>query len=207
MKKLSQRENRNVIATLMKNVKWDAVDSSVLQKILDKPHEVGRQFTTFLQNGGRVLSDISKIITIDRTFDFDPVTFIGPGWSSVKGEHLLAFTEVDLNKIIFETTLKEGENSVVGEEKLKRLIAAGCVRLDAKVFQTLWENQHLIPEAWKHPTNGKITYIFFDEITLQDPNGDDYVLCLYWSNGNWGWSYRSLDLKWFADAPSAVLAS
>ena len=151
---------------------------------------------------------MNNISRIDRTSAFDPVAFIGEGWSIVEQDECsLALTEVDLTKVSFETMLKDGEKTVVGEEKLKRLIASGDIRLDAKVFQTLWENQHLIPASWKEPTNGNTTYVFFDGTILRNSYGNRCVLCLDWGVGRWNWHYRWLASRWYAYYPSAVLAS
>lgn len=162
----------------------------------------------FLKNGGRVIVGEPKVIPIDRTSAFGPVAFIGDGWSIVEeDERSLKLSEVDLTKVNFETMLKDRESSVMGEEKLKRLKDAGHIRLDAKVFQTLWENQHLIPASWKEPIGGNTIYVFFDGTILRDLSGDRCVLCLYWDGGEWNWHYFWLGLMWFAVRPSAVLAS
>jgi hypothetical protein len=151
---------------------------------------------------------MGNIIAIDRTTPFNPTAFLGEDWSiAEEDERSLNLVELDLTKVQFETTLKKGETSVVGEEKLKRLIASGDIRLDAKVFQTLWENQHLIPESWKQPTNGSATLISFDGMILQNPRGRRCALCLYWSVGEWRWSVNLLGRDWRAYRPSAVLAS
>lgn len=208
MNKPSTGQVLNAIGILMNNADWDAVNASILQKVIDNPKDAGREFTAFLKNGGRVIVGEPKVITIDRTSAFDPVTFIGNGWSIVEeDERSLKLGEVDLTKVNFETMLKDRESSVVGEEKLKRLKDAGHIRLDAKVFQTLWENQHLIPEAWKEPTNGNTTYVFFDGTLLRNSSGDRYVLYLYWSDGEWDWHCPWLGNEWDASRPSAVLAS
>ena len=208
MNKPSTGQVLNAIGILMNNADWDAVNASILQKVIDNPKDAGREFTAFLKNGGRVIVGEPKVITIDRTSAFDPVTFIGNGWSIVEeDERSLKLGEVDLTKVNFETMLKDRESSVVGEEKLKRLKDAGHIRLDAKVFQTLWENQHLIPASWKEPTNGNTTYVFFDGTILRGSGGDRYVLCLYWRVGEWYWYYIWLDYGWSANDPSTVLAS
>ena len=163
----------------------------------------------------------SKIITIDRTAPFDLVAFMGKDWSIWKGpkdgdglsgeeeqdNRSLALTEIDLNKVSFKTMLENDEKSVLGEEKLKRLIASGKIRPDAKAFQTLWENKHLVPESWKKKTNGNTTYIFLDGTILRNPGGDRYVLCLCWDDGRWYWDYRWLGNRFDASSPSLVLAS
>lgn len=208
MNKPSTGQVLNAIGILMNNADWDAVPASVLQKVIDNPRDAGREFTAFLKNGGRVIVGEPKVIPVDRTSAFDPVAFIGKGWSIVEeDERSLALTEVDLSKVSFETMLENGESSVVGEEKLKRLKAQGNIRLDAKVFQTLWENQHLIPASWKELTNGNTTYVFFDGTVLQDSFGGRCVLCLYWDDGEWYWFCYWLDSEWDALDPSAVLAS
>ena len=208
MNKPSQGQVLSAISILMNNADWDTVSGTVLQKVIDNPRDAGSQFTAFLKNGGRVIVGESKVIPIDHTSAFDPVAFIGVGWSILEqDERSLKLSEVDLTKVSLEMTLKDGEKSVVGEEKLKRLVATGDIRLDAKVFQTLWENKHLIPEAWKQPTNGNTTYVFFDGTILRDSDGDRCVLYLYWRGGKWSWGCRWLGHKWGASYPSAVLAS
>lgn len=139
---------------------------------------------------------------------FDPVEFIGKGWSiDEQDERSLKLNEVDLAKVKFETCLKEGETIIKGEEKLKRLKNTGYTRLDARFFLTLWQNQHLIPEAWKEKTNGNTTLIFFDGTVLRRPDGGRFVLFLFWRGGRWSWHCRWLGHDWDADRPSVVLAS
>ncbi len=208
MNKPSQGQVLNAIGILMNNADWDAVSGIVLQKFIDNPKEAGSQFTAFLKNGGRVLVSEPKVISIDRTFAFDPVAFVGADWSIVEeDERSLKLDEVDLTKVNFETSLAERESSVVGEEKLKRLKTLGHIRFDAKILQILWENQHLIPASWKEPTNGNTTYVFFDGTILRNSSGDRCVLCLCWIGGAWDWSYGWLDDERYADDPSAVLAT
>ena len=150
----------------------------------------------------------SIMIKIDRTEPFNLAQFMVQGSSiEEQDERALVITEVDLSKIRLETTLKPGETPVIGEERLKRLKKAGHIRLDAKVFQTLWENQSLIPEKWKEKTNGNTTYIFFDGTVLRHPSGRRYALCLDWGVGEWYWDDRWLDDDFDASNPSAVLAS
>lgn len=133
--------------------------------------------TVFLNKGRGGSIDESKMIPINRTIPFDPVTFIGKGSSIVwQDERSLRLSKVDPTKIAFQTTLRSGENSIQGEENLKRLIASGAVLLDAKVFQTLWEDKTLIPKSYKQLNNGKITFIFFPGTILQNSNGYRLVL-------------------------------
>jgi hypothetical protein len=208
MKAVTTGQVSEVFAGLAQ-VDWSEIDGHVLQHFINlSPKERGKRFATFLKNSGPVISGVQKVIPIDRTSAFDPVAFVGVGWSIVEeDERSLSLGEVDLTKVNFETMLKDHESSVVGEEKLKRLKDTGHIRLDAKVFQTLWENQHLIPASWKESTNGNTAYVFFDGTILRDSDGDRYVLYLYWRRGEWDWIYYWLGNEWHANRPSAVLAS
>lgn len=149
-----------------------------------------------------------RLICVDRSVPFDPVAFLGKGWSiAEEDERSLALTEVDVAQVTLVTMLKDGESRVVGEEKLRRLKDAGHVRLDAGVFKFLWENQEIIPEEWKRTGNGSIQYIYFDGTVLRGPDGGRRVLCLSRYGDEWDWHYGWLGIGWDADEPSAVLAS
>lgn len=207
-KPVSIDQSHAVVQALANNVDWPSLNPDVLQGIIKNPKDAGKQFTQFLKNGGRVIVGKPTIIPIDRTVSFSPAEFIGKDWKiAEEDERSLALAEVNLDEIGFESMLNEGEASIKGETKLERLKSAGHIRLDAKIFQTLWENQQLIPESWKEKIDGKTRYIFFDGTILLNPGGYRYVLCLYWSDGRWRWGCRWLDGGWGAAYPSAVLAS
>lgn len=178
------------------------------EQIIKNQKEAGKQFTAFLKNGGKVIVDSPRVIKIDRSMPFDPKTFIGDGWSiEEQDERAVALTEVNLTEVMFDSTLEKGEKSIKGENKLKRLKEKNCIRLDAGVFKTLWENQYLIPLKWKEQTNGNTTYIFFDGTVLRGPDGNRHVLCLCWKDGEWYWDYYWLEFDWDTSNLSAVLAS
>lgn len=211
MGQITRDQSHSIMAILATNAVWDEIDfdqSQLQDLVVRNAQEAGRHFTAFLKNGARVIIGEPKVIPIDRSTAFNPAEFIGKGWTiEEQDERSLALTEVDLTVIRFETMLKDGETRINGEEKLRRLKKAGHIRLDAKVFQTLWENQHLIPERWKEKTNNNTTYIFFDGSVLRGPVGDRDVLFLYWGGGGWDWVYGWLGNDWSASDPSAVLAS
>ena len=147
-------------------------------------------------------SEGGSTLSIDRSHPFNPVEFIGRGWSIIEqNERSLAITEVELAKVSLVTMLKNYDNGRVhGEEKLHRLKASGHIRLDAKIFQTFWENKDRIPEIWR----GKCVY--FDGTVLQSPSGCRYVLYLDWRGDEWDWHYYWLESDWGDSSPSAVLA-
>lgn len=147
-------------------------------------------------------------ISIDRSVPFDPKKFLNKGWIiDEQDERSLALAKVDLLQVRLVSMIKNGEESIQGEEKLKRLKATGNIRLDAGVFQALWENQELIPAEWEEKTKEYTTYVFFDGTIIRDPYGRRYVLCLYFGDGRWDWNYFWLGHHWCANYPSAVLAS
>ena len=170
---------------------------------------------------GLGISAPGGIIQIPRLTPFNPAQFLGSGWSIWRGpvdgdglsgdedqdKRSLALTQLDMSQIQLVTCLKEGETSITGEERVRRLKKTNHIRLDTRVFQTLWENKDSIPESWKEKTNNNTTSIFFDGTPLRSPFGDRYVLCLDWRGGEWDWYYYWLESDWNVNSPSAVLAS
>jgi hypothetical protein len=154
-------------------------------------------------------AEVENILKIDRSKSFNPTKFIGEDMIiEDEDERSLALTEIDLTAVRFETMLKKGEVSIDGEEKFRRLLrVSGHIRLDARIFQTLWENQHMIPASWKEKTNGSLTFIYFDGTVFRSVLEDDRcALFLFWDDGQWDWRYNWLDGERNANNPSAVLA-
>ena len=205
-------QSHQVMSTLATNVDWKSIDfwaSGLQDLIIRNPKEVGRQFTAFLKNGGKVIVGEPKVITINRGC-FNPAKFICDGWSILEDEtdtRSTALTKLDLTKVQQVTMLKSGENVVNGKERLKRLKKDGHICLDAEVFLTLRQSQLLIPESWKEKVNGNTRYIFFDGTILRRSDGYRFVLCLYWNDVAWRWLVDWLGNNWDDNDLSAVLAS
>ncbi|HMP67385.1 MAG TPA: hypothetical protein PKA60_01375 [Candidatus Paceibacterota bacterium] len=212
-KAVTNGQARGLIGSFTLDTPWDEIrgDRRKIQDFLELPPiERGRRFAAFVANGCRVIiGDVSKII-IDRSKPFDPkkINSLGNEWKIVEeDERSLAITELDLSKVQYVDMLEDGETSIRGEEKLKRLKMDGRIRLDAKMSQTFWEDQSLIPESWKEKINGNTRCIFFDGTILRNPFGNSCVLYLYWGNGQWYWGYYLVGLRGFYDNHlSAVLA-
>lgn len=212
MGQITVDQSQQVVATLIQNADWRSIDFDLARLqdlVIRDPKEAGRQFTTFLKNGGRIVGE-PKIIHIHRN-GFNPIEFIGSGSSIIMKEtdwRSVALTELDLNKVKYVTMLKKGETSINGEEKLKRLKKDGHIRLDADILFTLWKNRHLIPESWKERgVNGNTKFIYFDGTVLRRVSGHRCILYLYWCGVAWRWDVRWLDNDWRSDDLSAVLES
>ena len=209
-KAVSRGQALQVSARVATQVNWDELDGNNLQdEIINlTPEEFGSRFTTFLKNGAKASITKSNAVPIDRSKPFNPIEFFGKDWIIVEqDERSLALTQVDLTNVYLETCLKKGETCIKGEEKLRRFKRMDCIRLDAKIFQTLWGNKHLIPETWKEKINNKIRFIFFDGTVLCCPDGYRCVLSLYWDDDKWRSYYHGLDDGWLISDQSAVLAS
>jgi hypothetical protein len=207
---VSRGQALQISARVGTQVNWDQLDGESLQhEVIElTPEEFGTRFTAFLRNSARLIVGAVKFV-INRG-RFNPAKFIGQGWSIIADEtdtYSTQLTELDFTKVQQVTMLKDSETYIKGEERLRRLKESGNIRLDADIFLTLWENQHLIPEGWKEKVNGNTRYIFFDGTVLRGPDGHRYVLYLYWDDDAWYWLVRWLGRGWDADGLSAVLAS
>lgn len=219
----TEGQARNLIASFAVDTQWSEIELQSVQPFIElTPAERGERFTAFLRNGGNLVVS-SQILKIDHTNPFNPAEFIGQGWTiwrgpadgnGLEGEEeqdarSLVLTELDLSIILLETHLKNGEVSTTGEERLKRLDAANRIKLDAKAFQTLWENRDKLPERFKQKTNGNTTFIFCDGTVLRSPDGRRYTLCFCWhaDSRRWYWDYYWLSDGRRANDPSACLAS
>ncbi|PIQ91330.1 MAG: hypothetical protein COV70_04135 [Parcubacteria group bacterium CG11_big_fil_rev_8_21_14_0_20_39_22] len=208
MKSVTIDQSHEVMAKLATNVDWAQLDGDILQKAVKDPKGLGEQFTIFLQNGGKVV--IGEVKTLPIEEDFNPEDFFGKGWKVLaeetdeRGE---ALKELDFSRIWFKTMLCNGETSIKGEDKLRRSKEANHIRLGGKAFKACWDNRHLLAESWKRDDNGNTRYIFFDGIVLLLPDGRRYVPCLYFKDGEWRWGAGWLEYDFYANYPSAVLAS
>lgn len=162
----------------------------------------------------KVLKSVTQMVVAARPFD--PVSFIGNGWSLIaeeRDERSAALPEIDFSQVVFETSLEKGESSIRGEEKLKRLKAGGKIRCGYTVFMGLWEEYKARKEdsvLERLHKEQDITYMdFFGDVLLVPivPSGHRNVLCLDRYGGAWRWGCRWLGGEWGAAGRSASLAS
>lgn len=191
-------EGTNITASQMKEF-WRLVDGGAINRL---------KMQAFIEKHAEQHAEQHGFIfTVDREIPFNPVTFIGKGWKmEEQDKRALSVTEIDFDKVSFETCLKTGESGITGEEKLKRHTKAKHVLADAKIGQTLYEEEGQKTLEYFFEEKA-ITWLELQGTILRSPGGRRYALYLYRSDGRWDWSYYWLDLDRHADFPSLVLAS
>ena len=138
---------------------------------------------------------------------FDPVSFIGEGWSCDEERNPRSVTLPlldDYSKVKLSTDWLEDCSSVDSKTRRANILAdMNHIPLNIDHFFDLWTNKEKIPKKWKKVKGG----ITFDGDVLRGSDGRSYFLCLCWRGGLWRW-----DCRWFGHGcsaffPSAVLAS
>ena len=176
--------------------------------------------TLQLQLGHAEIVVVRHITAVNRAKPFNPAEFIGKGWSIWRGpadgdglsgeeeqdNRFLSLSEVDWDKILYETCLNYGESKISGEEKLSRIKVAGNISLDAAALLSLWYEEGHKTLKYIQKQKG-ITYLDAFGTILRDSGGRRYVLYLYWLDGRWYWNALWLGDYWDDLSPSAVLAS
>lgn len=198
-----------VFNALAQNVEVDLLNTDGLDLIIENAAVAGRHFTRFLNELGQIMRDElspARIINIERKQLFDPVQFMHHQGLEIaeQDERSVMLERIDVSRIALVSMLRT-DTVITGNEHLKRLKKAGHIRLDARIFQTLWENQELIPEPWKGTTD-VAQHIFFDGTILKNQFGR-YVIGMFWDrDSRWNWTYCRLDLGgWRSEDVSAVL--
>jgi hypothetical protein len=209
MGRISTDQSHQLMATLATNVDWSTVDFDGLQDlIVRRPKETGAAFGAWLKNRCQLTIKGPSALVVDRSKPFDPVKFIGSGWSIVEEDtRSHALTEIDFSKVRFESGLNDGESVIDGAEKLKRLLKMPEIRLDAKSGQALYEEkgQATLRFIYDH---FNVSWFELAGTVLRDSDGDRYFLCLFrLGDGSWDWSYRWLGRVRFRVHVSPLLAS
>lgn len=223
MGKISAGQSRSLIASFAVDVPWDKIEVDVQPFIGLPPEQKGRMFAAFIANKFQLMVGAPKTI---KTKPFDPAKFLGEGWTIWKGPidgdglsgeedvcpKSLALVEVELSKFVFRTCLKEGESSIAGEEKIRRLNEmSDFIGFGPNVFLGLWGDYRTNREnstlEWLHQNFG-VTSMDFPGAVLRYPHGNRCVLYLDRRDvGEWHWYYNYLGDQWDADSPSAGCAS
>lgn len=197
MGQITRDQSQQVIATLMTNTDWSAIDfeeAGLRDIIVRRPKDAGAAFTAWLKNGCRLAVKGPATLIIDRSRPFDPATFIGRGWTiEEQDERAVDLTEINFSKVDFVNALKRGESVITGEEKLRRLKKDGSIRLDAKVGQTLYEEKGQVMLHFIHE-HFNVSWFELAGTVLRNPHGNRcfLFLCRY-GDGSWDWRFGWLD--------------
>ncbi len=108
--------------------------------------------------------------------------------------------------ILYLSRRQQNGKSLKGYELREELM--GKPVLNANVLDALYENVHLIPEAWKKDELGNTRYIFFWATLYRLAFGLLFVRYLSFPGGAWHRRYRWLGgSAWRSGSPSASLAN
>ncbi len=159
-----------------------------------------------------------SIIKIDRSNSFNIERFPNYGYGQYiagQNERSLIIDELRLSSVSLLTTIPRGDILVSPKDHQEKLKSGGYIKLDAKIFETLWDDQQLIPESWK-----KYSRIDFEGTEFgskQFPRSTDF-LTLKWElvakkdrAGNlytdfaWMWHYHSCDDYRYGGQRTAVV--
>lgn len=165
----------------------------------------------------RFVSGQCDLAQVERSLDcsqlFELKKLLGKGWvAEEQNELALTLTRVDFAQARFETCLREGEDSIKGEEKRRRLKErqAEFIPHGGNQFWALWQDCKKNGEnsvlEWLRKVKG-ITYLDFFGLILRRPNGFVCVLCLCWRSGCWDWHCRWLGHEWIGDFSVVSFAS
>jgi hypothetical protein len=148
------------------------------------------------------------VLFISRKSPFDLKKFtLGYCTIAEQDERSIKLTKIDLASVRLVSALEKGEHFINVEKSLKRFKEKNQIRLDAKVFQTLWENQSLIPNAWKKEVNGWNIKICFDGTIFESKMSSNVrsIFYLQWRDNQWTYRHSLLMENRDAGMLSAVL--
>ena len=208
---VSIRQSHAVMAILAQNVDWDSLDSGMLQEgIIRDPTGAGRQFTSFLRNGG-------KMVIKNHIINCGAFPFVPDGWRAEwhqwyqESAYLKLTREgddlfLDGKKIAFHLSPNQmGDKSIRGEN-LRVELAKEPV-LNANVLDYLLAHPDLIPDSWAVDDQGRTRYLFFWGTVYHRSDGRLCVRFLYRCGDRWRWGQFRLGNNWSVSSPAAVLAS
>ena len=148
----------------------------------------------------------SEIKPIEYVVDLDADPFIPAGCTVEEGKHQKGGSfKWDPKKVKFYLSKQQQKGSVKGE--LLRDALTGQPVFNANLLDFLLANKHLIPEEWKQDEQGRTRYICFWGTEYRYSDGDTFVRCLYWHDGDWRWNYDWLDYEFDVQSPAALRAS
>lgn len=135
------------------------------------PEEVGRVVQEVIDRGGYPFAN-------DKTKD---------GWELLKDVDFVPIGPSELELVPF---LKAGENSIDGEEMVRRAREEIRANLGQRYAEYLLEHQQDIPKEFRK------YYIVFTGTVWRSPAGGLRVAYLYWSDEQWVLHFHWLGIAW-----------
>ena len=146
-------------------------------------------------------------LVINRSIPFDPSIRFGKGWRIQEQDmRSVRLAQIDLRNTTLETTLRPGERSITGEERMYRLKSekGNGIRLDAGIIASLERDTNMFPDLWKKYLHHNVIQIFFDGTILLSPDGRRASLFVSMFHGRFGSGYRWLEFERRSIHPSVV---
>lgn len=167
----------------------------------------------------QVSAEPSNIITIDRSNGLlEPTDFgqeIISGFKTIETDlytPVLGIQEINSTLLVSYDMLKDGETKITGEERRRRMRAAGYVGFDLAILQSLLENSGMRKgESLLETLYSERGCKYVDAMSqpLLSTNGYAYIAFLFRSEsgggGWWGLSYASLSDTLSAEYPSTAI--
>ncbi len=175
-----------------------------------------RRLTQFFLNQGWLPPCPSPLI-IDRSIQ---VHELGPRWpvwlGPVDGNGLEGKPDIDLragtilafdaSKVRLLDGLNEGQPTITGEEKRRKLRVGIHIQIDVQTLWALYAENGQVTLRWLHDHH-EVTWMESLGTILRNPNGRRCSFCLYrWGSGAWGWDCNWVDSRRDASNPALGLA-
>lgn len=128
-----------------------------------------------------------KMLIIERMQeDIKLIQFLPHFDEVIHDGNSIELTELRLDEVFFESALLKWQNSITGEERIKRIKGGNFARLDIGIFLTLAKNPEKIPNHWKFLPDGSPRKIVFDGTILRDnKHGFAYVPYMQFVTDEW----------------------
>ena len=170
---MNPKQVLSVLSVLMNNADWDAVNAPILQNVIDNPRDAGRQFTAFLQNGGR----LTAVATYWQTREG---LYVHPSFT----KHILPYAKgdatADISKVDFIDLPKNMSDSGIIATYL-----GGMEEAKRNAF-TLNQVQALIDKQWTGCDGQLLTNGYANLFYVLGKDGVLFALNVFRDVGEWG---------------------
>lgn len=194
IKRISSRQVRSLIASFTIDTPWEEIEADAQSFIEFPPEQKGIIFATFIANNFQI-KNAGEQKTIKAKL-FNPVKFLGSGWSIWKGPadgdglsgdedvcpKASAIKEVELSKVIFKNCMNGDEERISVKEGIDRLNESDdFTGFGLGIFLGFWEDYQIHREfsvlERLHQDFG-VWELYFPGTILRNPNGERIIIFL-----------------------------